>query len=172
MPFNTINCYLDSSEIKNSNWKTRKLKKKKSLQNFSGSFQHMKLFHFLSWAEADCVCHANELPGVRHLHGQDRKTYYTLCLTSIVLTHGLMRPNSHRQSNGNHYDGASHTYYHVQIAQFLFWRAFSPFLFPLFYFHRLGEPTKCTTQRKEIDRIRSASECWTITPPSFLVVQI
>lgn len=65
-------------------------------------FPHMKLFHFFFGPQVislrSCEWISQE---IEHQYGQDRETYYTVCLPSIVLlTHGLMRPNSARHSNG------------------------------------------------------------------------
>lgn len=61
----------------------------------------MQLFHFLCRAAGDfsasCEWISQE---IEHQYGQDRKTYYTLCFTSIVLTHGAMRPDSPHPSKG------------------------------------------------------------------------
>lgn len=66
------------------------------------SFPHMGLFHLLCWAAGDfsmsCEWISQE---IKHPYGQDRKTYYTVCFPSIVLTHRLMRPNSPRHSDGS-----------------------------------------------------------------------
>lgn len=64
-------------------------------------FPHVKLFHFLCWTAGDSSVSCEWISlEIEHQRGQDRKTYHTVCLPSIVLTRGLMRPNSPRCSNG------------------------------------------------------------------------
>ncbi len=61
--------------------------------------KHVKLFHFLSSGDflVSCEWISQE---IKPQCGQDRKTYYSVCFLSFALTHGLIRPNSPRRSNG------------------------------------------------------------------------
>lgn len=75
------------------------MKEKLKHTHMRAPFPHLKLFSiFLSRLKETSSClHSQE---IKHLYGQDRKIYYTVCFTSIALTHGLMRPNSPHLSDG------------------------------------------------------------------------
>lgn len=161
-------CYLDSSEIKNSNWKTRKLKKKNPCRISQGPFNSWNFSIFSPGLKPTvCVMRMNSLEFGTCTARTGRPI--TPCASHQLFWHMAWWDQTHiAKATGTI---MMELVTHIIMCKLLSSCSgglFFPFLFPLFYFHRLGEPTKCTAQRKEIDRIRSASECWTITPHLFL----
>lgn len=104
-------------------------------------------FLFPSWAEGESSvsCKWNSLE-IKHPSGQDRKTYYTLCLP---INCSDMRADEKKRASEQrrpHYDGESHTYFHVQIALILLFSRFSLSNWPTSTETELCLPHKSTKQ--------------------------